>query len=49
MGVLAPRSVHARPSAQLPIDTSGNLLAQVSVRGGVNKFEFSDQYSRHFM
>ena len=34
MGVLAPGSVHARPSAQPPIDTSGIFLVQVSWRGG---------------
>jgi hypothetical protein len=26
MGALAPGSVHARPSAQAPIDTSGNFF-----------------------
>ena len=30
MGVLAPRSAHARPSAQPPIDMSGNFPAHVS-------------------
>ena len=30
MGVLAHGSAHTRPSAQPPIDMSGNLLAQVS-------------------
>ena len=30
MGVLAPRSVHARPSARPPIDTIGNFPAHVS-------------------
>jgi hypothetical protein len=30
MGVLAPESAHARPSAQPPIDTSGNFPAHVS-------------------
>ena len=30
MGVLAPWSVHARPSAQPPIDMSGNFPAHVS-------------------
>ena len=30
MGVLAPGSAHARPSAQPPIDTSGNVSAHVS-------------------
>ena len=30
MGVLAPGSAHARPSAQPPIDVSGNFPAHVS-------------------
>ena len=30
MGVLAPGSAHARPSAQPPIDTSGNFPAHMS-------------------
>ena len=30
MGVLAPRSTHARPSAQPPIDTSRNFSAHMS-------------------
>ena len=30
MGVLAPGSAHARPSARPPIDTSGNFPANVS-------------------
>ena len=30
MGVLAPGSAHARPSAQPPIDVSGNFSAHVS-------------------
>ena len=29
MGVLAPGSAHARPSAQPPINTSGNILGHV--------------------
>ena len=29
MGVLTPVSAHARPSAQPPINTSGNILAHV--------------------
>ena len=33
MGVLAPGSAHARPFAQPPIDTSGNLSAHVSGMG----------------
>ena len=45
MGVLAPGSAHARPSARPPIDTSGNFLAHMS--GGVKLSEsFSDQLSR---
>ena len=38
MGVLAPGSAHARPSAQPPIDTSGNLSAHMS-GGGVKLSE----------
>ena len=30
MGVLPPSSAHPRPSAQPPIDTSGNFSAHVS-------------------
>jgi hypothetical protein len=30
MGVLAPGSAHARPSAQPPIDVSGNFPAHMS-------------------
>ena len=33
MGVLAPGSAHARPSARLPIDTSGNFSAHMSGGG----------------
>ena len=33
MGVLAPGSAHARPSAQPPVNTSGNLSAHMSWRG----------------
>ena len=41
MGVLAPGSVHASPSAQPPIDTSGKCLGE-----GANKFEkIFDQFS----
>ena len=36
MGVLAPGSAHPRPSAQPPINTSGNFSAQVSGRAWVN-------------
>ena len=46
MGVLAPGSAHARPSARPPIDTSGNISAHMS-RGVVKLAEsFSDQLSR---
>ena len=34
MGVLAPGSAHARPSARPPIDTNGNFSAHMSERGG---------------
>ena len=45
MVVLTHGSVHARPSTQHPIDTSGNFSAHMSGRG-VKKFEtFSDQFS----
>ena len=33
VGVLAPGSAHARPSAQPPIDTSGDFSVDVSERG----------------
>ena len=50
MGLLAPGSAHARPSAQPPIDTSGNFSAQKTKNsvGGLVKFSkcFSDQFSR---
>ena len=36
MGVLAPGSAHARPSAQLPIDTSGIFPAHVSAESPSN-------------
>ena len=45
MGVLAPGSAHARPSAQPPIDTSGNFSAHMS-GGGKLSDSFSDQLSR---
>ena len=35
-GVLAPGSVHARPSAQPPIDTSGNFPAHMSAESPSN-------------
>jgi hypothetical protein len=51
MGVLAPGSAHARPSARPPIDTSGNFPAHISAEslfeiglfrgvGGVPEFYF---------
>ena len=36
MGVLAPVSAHAGPSAQTPIDTSGNFPARVSAESPSN-------------
>ena len=36
MGVLAPGSAHARPSAWPPIDTSGNFSAHVSAESPSN-------------
>ena len=38
MGVLDPGSAHARPSAQPPIDTSGNLSVHVSAKSTSNIF-----------
>ena len=35
MGVLAPGSAHARPSAQPPIDTSGTFSAHMSGGGEI--------------
>ena len=45
MGVLAPGSAHARPSARPPIDTSGNFSDHMS-GGGELSDSFSDQLSR---
>ena len=45
MGVLAHGSAHARPSAEPPIDTSGNFSAHMS-GGGKLSDSFSDQLSR---
>ena len=36
MGVLAPGSAHARPSARPPIDTSGNFPAHMSAESPSN-------------
>ena len=36
MGVLAPWSAHARPSARPPIDVSWNFLAHVSAESPLN-------------
>ena len=47
MGVLAPGSAHARPSARPPIDTSGNFSEHMSGGvGGKLSDSFSDQLSR---
>ena len=46
MGVLAPRSAHARPSARPPIDTSGNLSAHISGGGGG---KLSDSFLINFL
>ena len=41
MGVLAPGSAHARPSAQPPIDVSGNFPAHMSgAKSGNSKHFF---------
>jgi hypothetical protein len=41
MGVLAPGSAHARPSARPPIDTSGNFPAHVSAESLFEISQFS--------
>ena len=53
MGVLAPGSAHARPSARPPIDTIGNFSAHMS--GGGNcltvfliNFLAKSENSKHF-
>ena len=46
MGVLAPGSAHAKPSAQLPIDTSRNFSAHVSGRGDKKIENLSDQFTQ---
>ena len=46
MGVLAPGSAHARPSAQPPIDTSGNFSAHISGGGGG---KLSDSFLINFL
>ena len=38
MGILAPGSAHAGPSAQTPIDASGNFPARVSAEWPSNIF-----------
>jgi hypothetical protein len=48
MGVLAPRPVDARPSAQPPIDTTGNDSLQVSVGGLLINFLAISCDSKHF-
>ena len=37
--ISAPASAHPRPSAQAPINTSGNFSPHMFGRGGSNKFE----------
>jgi hypothetical protein len=46
MGVLAPGSAHAKPSAQLPIDTSRNFSAHVSGMGDKKNENLSDQFTQ---
>ena len=56
MGVLAPVYAHARPSAQTPIDMSGNFPAHVSAELPSNIFsnpsevisEVSELYDKSF-
>ncbi len=56
MGVLAPVSAHAGPSAQPPIDVSGNFPAHVSAELPSNIFpnpsevisEVSELYDKSF-
>ena len=54
MGVLAPWSAHARPSARPPIDTSGNFSAHMSGGGGkcltvfLINFLAKSENSKHF-
>jgi hypothetical protein len=47
MGALAPGSAYARPSAQAPLDTSGNLWAQMS--GGGKKILAISGNAKHFL
>jgi hypothetical protein len=44
-GVLGPRSAHAWPSTQPPIDTSRNFLARQVVK---KILKISDKFSRYF-
>ena len=46
MGVLAPGSAHAKPSAQLPIDTRRNFSAHVSGMGDKKNENLSDQFTQ---
>ena len=56
MGVLAPGSAHARPSAQPSIDVSGNFPAHMSAELPLNIFpnpsevisEVSEPYDKSF-
>ena len=47
MGVPAPGSVHARPTARLTIDLSGNFLAHVSEREGKTFEKTCSDQKRH--
>jgi hypothetical protein len=46
MGVLAPGSAHTRPSAQPPIDMSGNLPAHVSAESLLVRAECVRQHNK---
>jgi hypothetical protein len=45
MGALTPGSVHARPSARPPINTSGNLPAHMSSESPSNTSEVISEVS----
>ena len=52
MGVLAPVSAHAGPSAQPPIGTSGNFPARVSAESPSKKIQeakVSELYNKPFL
>ena len=46
MGVLAPGSAHARPSAHPPIHTSGNFPARLSAEWSSNNSIGEKEYNR---